>query len=276
MSGSMFNGRMKIILQLILFVVLFIIYVRYLESKSVFYPARPIYATPQELGLAFEEVYIETQDHVKIHGWLIKTPSAKSTLIFLHGNAGNIGDRLGKIDLFNRMGLNILIIDYRGYGKSEGRPTEAGVYKDAIAAYDYLRKRDDVKGQNIIGYGASLGGAVAIDLASKRTLSCLIVDSTFSSAVDIAKRIYPFVPSFLIKTKLDSITKIKGLAIPKLFIHSIDDRTIPIALGRKLYDASPEPKEFIEIRGDHNDGHIYDEEKVKDGINQFLKGQGLI
>jgi fermentation-respiration switch protein FrsA (DUF1100 family) len=267
---------MKIILHLIIIIVLFVVYVRYLESKSVFYPAGPLFATPAELGLPFEDVTIQTEDHIKIHGWLIKSPSAASTLIFLHGNAGNIGDRLGKIDLFNRMGLNILIIDYRGYGKSDGRPTEMGAYKDAVAAYDYLKARDDMKGQNIIGYGASLGGAIAVDLGAKRALSCLIVDSTFSSALDMAKRIYPFVPSFLIRTKLDSMAKIKKIAIPKLFIHSVEDRTVPIALGRKLYDAAPGPKEFIEIRGDHNDGHIHDQEKIREGIKRFLRNQELI
>ncbi len=267
---------MKIILQLIIFIVLFVLYVRYLESRSVFYPARPLAATPQKLGLAFEDVSIQTSDKVTIHGWLIKAPQARSTLIFLHGNAGNIGDRLGKIDLFNRLSLNVLIIDYRGYGKSDGRPTEKGAYKDALAAYDYLRERADMEGQNIVGYGASLGGAIAIDLASKRALTCLIVDSTFSSAVDMAQRIYPFVPSFMIRTKLDSISKIKGMDIPKLFIHSVDDQTVPYDLGRKLYDAAPGPKKFIDIRGDHNDGHIYDEGKIKEGIREFLKGQGLL
>ncbi len=267
---------MKIILHLIVIVVLFVIYVRYLENRSVFYPTRPLFATPAELGLPFEDVYIQAEENIKIHGWLIKSPLAQSTLIFFHGNAGNIGDRLGKIELFYRMGLNILIIDYRGYGKSEGYPTENGVYKDAVAAYDYLRERDDMKGQKIVGYGASLGGAIAVDLAIKRTLTCLIVDSTFSSAVDIAKRIYPFVPSFLIRTKLDSVTKIREMTIPKLFIHSVDDRTIPIALGRKLYDAAPGPKEFIEIKGDHNDGHLYDEDKIRKGIKKFLRDQDLI
>ena len=267
---------MKIILHLIVIIVLFVVYVRYLESKSVFYPAGPLFATPAELGLPFEDVTIQTEDNIKIHGWLIKAPSAGSTLVFFHGNAGNIGDRLEKIELFNRMGLNILIIDYRGYGKSDGHPTESGVYKDAVAAYDYLRKRDDMKEKNIVGYGASLGGAIAIDLATKRALSCLIVDSTFSSAVDIAKRIYPFVPSFLIRTKLDSAAKIKGITIPKLFIHSAEDTGIPIALGRKLYDVASGPKEFIEIRGDHNDGHIFDQERIREGIREFLRDQDLI
>ncbi len=267
---------MKIIPHFIIVAILFVVYVRYLENKSVFYPARPLFSTPQELGLAFEDVYMQTQDHIKIHGWLIQNPSAKATLIFFHGNAGNIGDRLGKIDLFYKMGLNVLIIDYRGYGKSKGYPTEKGAYKDALAAYDYLQTRKDLSGKGVVGYGASLGGAIAVDLASKRELTCLILDSTFSSAVDMAKHIYPFVPSFLIKTRLDSEKKIKNITVPKLFIHSIDDRTVPIALGKKLYEAAPGSKEFIEIRGDHNDGHIHDENKVRDGISRFLKVQGLI
>ena len=266
---------MKILFQLILIVVLFLIYVRYLENKSVFYPERSVRSTPKDLGLAFEDVFIRTDDRVRINGWLIKNPSAESTVLFFHGNAGNIGDRLGKIDLFYRLGLNILIIDYRGYGKSQGYPTERGIYQDALAAYDYLRQRDDMKDQKIIAYGASLGGAVAVDLASKRALNGLIVDSTFSCAADMAKRIYPFVPSFLVRTRLDSAAKIRSIGVPKLFIHSMDDTTVPIALGRKLYDAAPGPKAFIEIRGDHNEGYIFDEEKVKEGIKEFVRKLGL-
>ena len=133
-----------------------------------------------------------------------------------------------------------------------------------------------MKDQKIISYGASLGGVVAIDLAVKRSVSCVIVDSTFSSAVDMAKRIYPFIPSFLIKSKMNSLDKIKDISVPILFIHSIEDQTVPIALGKKLYDAAPVPKEFIEIVGTHTDGHIYDEEKVKNGIGAFLNNLNLI
>jgi len=267
---------MKIILYLIIAVIIFVVFIRYLESKSVFYPTRTFFATPQELGLPFEDVYIQTQDSVKVHGWLIKAPSAKSTLIFFHGNAGNIGDRLEKISFLHRMGLNVLIIDYRGYGKSEGRPTEQGIYNDATAAYDYLLGRNDLTGQHIIGYGVSLGGAVAVDLAVKRTLSCLMIESTFSSAEDIAKRIYPFIPSFLIKTKLDSIGKIKNIIIPKLFIHSVEDEIVPFDLGKKLYDIAPGPKEFIRIIGGHNDGFIYSQKKIEEGMRKFLTKLNLI
>jgi len=267
---------MKMILYLIAFIILFIGFIRYLEHISVFYPERVLSATPQHLGIPFEDVTFLTQDHVKVHGWLIKSPNAKSTIIFFHGNAGNIGDRLGKIDLFYRMGINVFIIDYRGYGNSEGKPTESGIYLDAVAAYDYLVSRDDVKGQNLIGYGASLGGAVVVDLATKRTMRCLILDSTFSSAIDMAKRIYPFIPSFLIKTKMDSIRKFKDIDIPTLFIHSVEDQTVPIALGKKLYDAARGPKEFIEITGGHNDGHVHDYDKVNDGIKSYLSKMNLI
>lgn len=267
---------MKMIFFLIVIIVLFLIFVRYLENTSIFYPERLLTETPENLGLPFEDVTIDTQDHVKLHGWLIKAPLAKSTLIFFHGNAGNIGGRLGKIDLFHKIGITVLIIDYRGYGNSEGYPTEKGIYNDATAAYDYLLQRDDMRGQNIISYGASLGGAVAIDLAVKRPVSCVIVDSTFSSATDMAKRIYPFIPSFLMKTKMDSISKIKNISAPILFIHSVEDQTVPFALGRKLYDAALKPKEFIEIIGTHTDGHIYDEEKIKNGIKAFLVHQNLI
>jgi len=267
---------MKMIFTLIVIIVLFLIFVRYLENTSIFYPDRLLAETPEILGLPFENVTIATQDHVKLHGWLIKAPLAKSTLIFFHGNAGNIGGRLGKIDLFNQIGINVLIIDYRGYGKSEGHPTEKGIYNDATAAYDYLLQRDDMRGQNIISYGASLGGVVAIDLATKRDVSCIIVDSTFSSAADMAKRIYPFIPSFLLKTKMDSISKIKNISAPILFFHSIEDQTVPFVLGKKLYDAVPGEKEFIEIVGTHTEGHIYDEEKIKNGIREFLVHHNLM
>jgi len=267
---------MKIILYLIVICVLFIVFVRYLERTSVFYPDRMLAATPQELGFPYEDVFIQTQDHVVIHGWLVKSSAAQSTLIFFHGNAGNIGDRLGKIDLFHKMGLNVLIVDYRGYGKSEGTPTEEGIYYDATAAYDYLAGRGDMTGQNFISYGASLGGAVAVDLAAKRTVSCLVVDSTFSSAADMAKRIYPFIPSFFIQTKMDSIGKIKNISVPKLFIHSAEDQIVPFALGKKLFDAAPEPKEFIEISGDHNDGHFDDQVKIKNRMTAFLKKWNLM
>ena len=267
---------MKIIIYLLIALIFFVLYIRYLEYRSIFYPSRGILATPADIGLSFEDVYLKTEDAVTIHGWFIPSPQGplkgKGTVIFLHGNAGNIGDRLGKIQFFHDSGRDVFIIDYRGYGKSEGRPTEAGIYKDALAAYDYLASRRDVDPKRIIAYGASLGGAVAIDLAAKRNLSCLIVDSAFTSAADMAKRIYPFVPSFLVQIKLDSLGKIKYISAPKLFIHSRDDEIVPLALGRKLYEAAAPPKEFLEITGGHNEGYMDSQEKIAEEMSRFLEG----
>ncbi len=249
----------------------FVAYVRYLESISVFHPNRQIIATPQALRLNFEDIYFKTKDNVSINGWLIKNRHAKITLLYLHGNAGNMTDRLDKIELFYKMGLNIFIIDYRGYGRSTGRPSEHGVYEDAQAAYDFLISRSDIKTDKIVVYGASLGGVVAVDLATKRPVHGLIIDSTFSSAADMAKRMYPYIPSCLLQTKMDSMTKIQNLMMPKLFIHSSEDNLVPIELGRKLYEKAPNPKEFLEVKGGHNDSHIFSQDIWGKGITQFLK-----
>jgi fermentation-respiration switch protein FrsA (DUF1100 family) len=265
---------MKLMIYFIVFVIFFLIFTRYLENTSIFYPSRTIRFTPADIGLSFEDVFLKTEDGVVIHGWFIPAGRPKGTLIFLHGNAGNIGDRLEKIQLFNSMGLNIFIVDYRGYGKSKGHPSEEGVYKDARAVYDYLALRADIDPGRIFAYGASLGGAVAIDLAMKRKLAGLMVDSTFSSAVDMAKRMYPFIPSFLVRSKFDSISKVRDMRIPKLFIHSPEDDIVPFEMGDKLYQAAAGPKVFLETAGDHNNGYIDSRGRMREGIETFLKQWG--
>ena len=250
--------------------------VRYIESRSIFYPIRSIAATPAALGLAFEDVFIKTEDNVTINAWLVKSSTQRGTLIFCHGNAGNIGDRLEKILLFHQMGLNILVIDYRGYGKSQGQPSEAGIYKDAVAAYDYLLTRQDIDRSRIIGYGESLGGAVAVDLGTKRNLAALIIDSSFTNAADMAKTIYPFIPSFLLGTKLDSAAKVRAVTIPKLFIHSRADEIVPFRLGERLYQAAAQPKEFLELSGGHNNTPVDAQEKMAREIITFLRRHNVI
>lgn len=269
---------MQTVISLIAIIVLLAVSVRYVESKSIFYPARSIAATPADISLPFEDVFIKTQDNVTINAWLVKSSPPRGTLIFCHGNAGNIGDRLEKILLFHQMGLNILIIDYRGYGKSQGQPSEAGIYKDAVAAYDYLLTRQDIDHSRIIGYGESLGGAVAVDLGTKRNLAALIIDSSFTNAADMAKTIYPFIPSFLLGTKLDSAAKARTITIPKLFIHSRADEIVPFRLGERLYQAAAKPKEFLELPegGGHNDLPPDAQEKMARGIITFLRQHNII
>ncbi len=267
---------MKILILLLLIIVLFVAYVRYLEENTVFHPSRELTVTPTQAGLDYDDVYFPTEDGLKINGWLVKASNTASTLIFFHGNAGNIGDRVEKIEMFHKMGLNVFIVDYRGFGRSQGVPTEEGIYKDAIGTYDYLLTRKDIDLQKLVAYGASLGGAVAVDLASKRKVAALIIDSSFTNAADMAKAIFPFIPSFLIQAKMDSVSKINHITVPKLFLHSRTDETVPFELGEKLFRRAAEPKEFVELKGNHNDGYVISENVFQKHMRQFLQKYNLL
>ncbi len=299
---------MKIAMYLIFICLVFVIYVWYLEETTIFHPQRELTRTPGDAGLLYEDVYFITIDQVQLHAWFVKgrpfgsplargmkprastaakstgkpvalasvkSPRAANTVVFFHGNAGNIADRIEKAQLFIDMGLNVLMVDYRGYGKSAGKPSEAGIYKDALAAYDYLSTRDEVDVTRLIVYGASLGGAVAIDLAAQRNVGALVIDSSFSSAADMARVIFPFVPSFLIRTKMDSAAKVKSMSVPKLFLHSRSDEIVPFLFGQKLFNAAAPPKEFIELSGTHNDGYISSQDAFINSIEKFLKQYNL-
>jgi fermentation-respiration switch protein FrsA (DUF1100 family) len=254
----------------------FLALVRYLESVGVFFPSRQMDVNPSVLGLHWEDVYFKTRDHLTLNGWLFANPYARSTIIFAHGNAGNMSDRLFKIQFFYDLGLNVFIFDYRGYGKSEGKPSEAGIYLDAQGAYDHLLSRGDVNMENIILYGASIGGAVAIDLATHRNAALLVVESSITNAQDMAHIHYPFVPSVFLSLRFDSINKVKTLKVPKLFIHSPDDEVVPFWVGQKLFEAAGEPKEFLKIHGGHNDGSITVDPSAAGEFIRILKAKGLI
>jgi fermentation-respiration switch protein FrsA (DUF1100 family) len=250
--------------------------VRYLECVGVFFPSRGMAVIPSVIGLPWEDVYFQTSDHVKLNSWFFKNPRARSTLLFAHGNAGNMSDRLFKIKFFYDLGLNVFIFDYRGYGKSAGRPSEAGIYWDAQGAYDYLQSRGDVDMKNIILYGASIGGTVVIDLATHRNTALLVVESSITNARDMARIFYPFVPPFFLSLKFNSIAKVRTLSVPKLFIHSPDDEVVPYWVGQKLFEAAAQPKEFLTIHGGHNDGSITVDPSAAGEFIRILKSKGLI
>ncbi len=210
------------------------------------------------LDLPIEECTFTTSDGLKLHGWFLPNDSATTTLLWLHGNAGNIIHRLDQLRMFRSLECNIFIIDYRGYGRSEGEPSEEGLYLDAVAAYDYLESRSAVQQTRIFVYGQSLGSAVAVDLATKRNCDGLILESSLTNAKDMAKEMFPWFPLHLfIRSRFDSETKIKSLHIPLLFVHGSDDDIIPISHGKKLFDSANEPKQFYEIPGaGHNDCYV--------------------
>ncbi|MFH0826259.1 MAG: alpha/beta hydrolase [Candidatus Omnitrophota bacterium] len=261
----------RIIYFILLGSVLLMLYLKYIESRAVFFPEKEIEYYPSEVSLPFEDVSFPTSDGLKLNGWFIAQPGAAYTLLLFHGNAGNIGHRLDKLLTLRPTGANIFIMDYRGFGKSEGRISEKGFYLDAKAAYDYLVEIRKIPPEQIILYGESLGTAAVIDLAAKVKVKAIIVEGGFSRGRDMATRMYPFIPNFLFSDSYNSLKKIKSVDVPKLFIHSRDDEIVPSSLARKLYLVSQEPKEFVEINGGHNSAFMDSKEEYISAIASFIK-----
>lgn len=227
------------------------------EEKLVYFPSgySESFYRSSAVGLNPEDHFFRAEDGTRLHAWLVRAQDPIATLLHFHGNAGNLAHRSEKIRRLRNAGFNVFIFDYRGYGRSGGDPSEDGVYQDARAAYDYLRGLPDIDPARIVAHGVSLGGAVAVDAALQRTFAAMILESTFSSAPDVAAAVYPFLPArLLMRTRLDSESKIRFLHLPILIIHGTNDSVIPLRLGKKLFEAANEPKRFEPVAGaDHND-----------------------
>jgi len=229
------------------------------EKSLIFFPASdpsPLQTAGTVGGCSFTDYIFSTEDGLNLHGrWFHPDPAAeddvpeRKVVLFFHGNAGNLSGRTEMMVSLVSLGVEILIIDYRGYGHSEGRPSEEGIYRDARAAWEFLTVEHGIDADRVIVFGKSLGGAVAIDLASRVKPAGLIVQSSFTSVPDMAARHYPFVPAFALRTKMDSLSKISSVGCPKLFIHSTHDEIVPYELGRRLFDAAGPPKTFFEVVG---------------------------
>lgn len=229
--------------------------VSFLQSRLIYFPSRGYEYTPADVGLVYEDLALIADDGVKIAAWYIAGSGARGSLIFCHGNAGNMADRMVDITTLHHMGFNVLMFDYRGYGSSEGSPTETGTYLDAETAWNYLTVTRGEQPNRITIFGRSLGGAVAVELATRHQPAALVVESSFTSIVDVGRLHYPLLPiNMLVTYRYESIDKVATILCPKLFIHAKDDTLIPISIGRKLYDAAAHPKRFIETPGGHNSG----------------------
>ncbi len=261
----------RIIYLILLGAVLLMLYIKYIESRSVFFPEKEIEFFPSQVNLPFEDVVFNTLDGIRLNGWFIPQPNAPTTILFFHGNAGNIGHRLDKLLMLLATGANVFIIDYRGFGKSEGRISEKGLYLDAQAAYDYLVEVRKIPAEQIILYGESLGVAAVIDLAAKVKVKAIILEGGFSKGRDMAARMYPFIPNLLFADSYNSLERIKRIGVPKLFVHSRDDEIVPFELARKLYEAGPEPKKFVEINGGHNSAFMDSKEEYMTAIDLFIR-----
>ncbi len=250
---------------------LFFLFMKFFQKNNIFFPVAELAATPKYFNLAYKDIYLETEDKVKLNGWFIPYNDAHLTLLFFHGNGGNISHRLHKVSQLQKLCLNIFLIDYRGYGKSQGKPSVSGIYKDAQAWLDYLTNEKKIKANNIVLYGESLGTSLAVHLAANHKVGGVILEGAFSSGRDMAKIIYPFIPGIFLPNIFKNSEQIIKVKEPKLFIHSKVDEIVPLALARKLYNLAPEPKEFIEIIGGHNTAYIDAEEEYLASLVDFLQ-----
>lgn len=223
-------------------------------ERVIFHPTPGVDLRPEALGIEAEEIFLEAEDGVRLHAFFLPAPGATRALLFLHGNAGNASHRLPNAALLARLGTHVLLPDYRGYGLSEGTPSEAGVYADARAGLAHLLGPRGIAEDRTVVFGRSLGGAVAVDLARDRNLAGVILESTFTSAADVARGTIagPLAP--LLRDVLASDAKISRLRAPLLFFHGDRDEIVDYRLGRALFEAAPGPKAFETIRGaGHND-----------------------
>jgi uncharacterized protein len=251
-----------------------------LEPRVTFMPVTAHPVTPAAIGLPFEDVAVRTDDGVRVHGWFVPagyrrgSGRAPLTLLFFHGNAENVGDCLPLGPMARRAGYNILLLDYRGYGLSEGRPSEKGIYRDGEAALRYLRSRPDVDPDRIVLWGRSIGAAVAVHLAAEEPVVGVVLESSFTSARELLREggyWFLFALSLAASYRFDQAAKIGRVSAPILVIHGTDDEIVPIELGRRLYELAPGKKEFLAIEGGgHNDLLVLHAQELWGGVRRFL------
>ncbi len=251
-----------------------LIFVYFYQNRLLFLPnlpSRGVTQSPSAVGLAYESVDLLTSDNIHLDAWFIPSPEERGVILFCHGNAGNISHRLDSLLLFHRMGFSTFIFDYRGYGRSQGQPSEAGTYLDVEAAWTYLTRERSIVPSRIILFGRSLGAAVAVHQAGRHSPAALIVESSFTSVPDLAAELYPFLPTkWLSRLDYNVQQQLATVLCPVLVIHSRDDEIIPFRHGQALHAAANEPKQFLELRGGHNDGFLLAGQTYVQALDKFL------
>lgn len=246
-----------------------------LVESQIFYPEKHLNFTPADFSMKYDDVWFESAGGVRLHGWYVPSAGSRTLMLFCHGNAGNIGDRVDNIMRLNRNGISVIIFDYRGYGKSRGRPSEDSLYRDAEAAWSVARTKAENANERLVVFGRSLGGIAAVHVAAQRGCAGLILESTFTNLGAMARLHFPLpLPEKWLRSRFNARKKIADVKCPILFFHGDSDDIVPMALGRRLFMAAPSPKEFVTLEGaGHNNTYLIDEDayfaKVKDFISNL-------
>lgn len=224
------------------------------QSRLLFLPSSKLMITPEEAGIQAEDLWIETEDVIRLHGWYFPHPESQYVVVLSHGNAGNISNRIDIARLLHRVGASVVLYDYRGYGESGGKPSEEGLYRDIEAVVYHLKQEFGFSEDQMIMYGRSLGGAVASYAATRFDVRGLVLDSTFKNLRAMVGELYPFVPSALAKYEFPTEEYLRAVSgLPVMIMHSPDDRIIRFHQGEYLYTQAGEPKRFVRMRGGHNE-----------------------
>ena len=266
--------KWAVLVCLIIFLLtLFCIFYPKVENFFVFFPDPQFDLTPETLHLTYRDVYFSAEDGERLHGWFFPQDKDSPVILFCHGNAGNISHRLDNIRLLLEKGLQVFIFDYRGYGRSSGRPSEKGIYMDGLAAYDYLVEREHFPSDKIILFGRSLGAAVAIEVALTKDVKAIIIESGFTSTKGMAKTMFLFsLFSYFLPANYNNLEKIAHIRVPKLIIHGDADHIVPFTMGERLFAASKAPKYFCAVRGaGHNDSYVVGGEEYFRRIANFAR-----
>ena len=246
--------------------------VYFMQSSFIYRPVRNVPYTPSDMDLVYEKVALKTDDGLKIAAWFIPCEKAKMTVLFCHGNGGNMAHRLDTINIINELGLNCLIFDYRGYGDSQGKTTENGTYLDAQAAWKWLTHKKGIKAEQIIIFGRSLGGSIAANLAARTIPAGLILESAFTSFAAIGAKYYPYLPVKLFAAfSYNTVASLRKINCPLLIMHSKRDEIVPYEFSPQIYEAANEPKEFVEILGCHNDGFLFSGQTYRNAWANWLE-----
>jgi len=241
------------------------------QPRMVFFPLKEIEQTPDQWGLRYEKVSLESTRGHRITGWYIPGKKRDRALLFFHGNGGNISHRGDSLKIFHHLGLNVLIIDYQGYGDSEGNPGEQAMYDDGRAAFDYLVQQRKFSRENIVVFGRSLGGAVAARITAEKQPGAAILESTFASVPDVASYYFPLISKLIVsRYRFNSLAQVKKIHCPLLVLHSKQDDVIPYLSGVKLYNAANNPRMFVELVGDHNSGFMQSQPAYEEVLASFL------